>query len=299
MPDPGRPRLVDTHVHFWDPGRPEWYTHLSPEVTIDYLGGDVTGMKIHYDAGVYRREAGDWPPVDGLVHVSATTNGRAYLAETAWLTEIAPQLPLRMVLIGAVDPTLDTAGIAADLDVQLYSPLFRGVRVLEGLDYESAKADEVLRLLAERGLIFDLVTHPEEMAQAATALARFPEAIYVVEHTGWPWPDRFNDPDYFALWQKGMSTLAEVGENVHCKLSGLPMSAHDMDIQRMRPWIEHCLDVFGSSRCVIGSNFPVDRLFGDFTTLMSVYAELTGPLGAEGQQAVFAGNAARVYRISA
>jgi hypothetical protein len=32
---------------------------------------------------------------------------------------------------------------------------------------------------------------------------------------------------------------------------------------------------------------------------MSVYAELTEPLGPDGQQAVFAGNAARVYRIAA
>jgi L-fuconolactonase len=211
MPDPGRPRLLDTHVHFWDPARPEWYAHLSPEVAIDYLGGDVTAMKIRYDADTYHQESTGWQ-VDGIVHVSASTNGRAYLAEMAWLTELAPKLTTPLMLIGAVDPTLDAAAMEGDL--------------------------------ADRELIFDLVTYPGEMAQAAEALARFPDAVYVVEHTGWPWPDRFDDPEYFALWQQGMSVLSQVGENVHCKLSGLPMSTHDMDIRRMRPWIEHCLEVF-------------------------------------------------------
>lgn len=298
MPNPDRPRLLDTHVHFWDPARPEWYVHLTPEATIDYLGGDVTGMKIRYDADVYRQESAGWP-VEGLVHVSATTNGRAYLAETAWLTDIAPRLATPLVLIGAIDASLSPAEMETDLDQQMRSPLFRGVRVLEGLDYRSAQARELLQMLADRSLIFDLVTHPGEMDQAAEALARCAGATYVVEHTGWPWPDRFDDPDYFSLWQKGMSALSEVTENVYCKLSGLPMSTHDMDLGRMRPWIEHCLDVFGPERCVIGSNFPVDRLFGDFSTLMSAYEELTRPLGPDGQQAVFSGNAARVYRMSA
>lgn len=95
-----------------------------------------------------------------------------------------------------------------------------------------------------------------------------------------------------------MGALSQVGDNVYCKLSGLPMTLHDMDTQRMRPWIEHCLELFGPSRCLIGSNFPVDRLFGRFDTLMSVYEELTRPLGPVAQQAVFADNAARVYRIA-
>lgn len=296
MADSGRPVLVDGHVHYWDPARLEWYQHLAPEVTLDYLGGDISGMKLRYHYDTYQQDSTGWQ-VDGMVHVSATTNGRAYLAETAWLTEVAAEQKTPMVLIGAIDPALATAEMEADLDEQMRSPLFRGVRVLEGLDYDSQQANSLLRALSERGLIFDLVTHPGEMAQAATALARFPEAVYVVEHTGWPWPDRAHDPDYFALWREGMGALSKVGDNVHCKLSGLPMTLHDIQAEQMRPWIEHCLEVFGPSRCLIGSNFPVDRLFGSFDALMSAYAELTRPLGAAAQQAVFAGTAARVYRI--
>ena len=170
MADSGRPRLVDGHVHYWDPARLDWYQHLRPDVTIDYLGGDITGMKLHYHHGTYQQDAAGWP-VDGIVHVSASTNGRAYLAETAWLTEVAAQQSTPMVLIGAIDPALAPAEMASDLDDQMRSPLMRGVRVLEGLDYESKQAGSLLGLLAERGLVFDLVTHPGEMAQAARAVA--------------------------------------------------------------------------------------------------------------------------------
>lgn len=158
MSDSGRPRLLDAHVHFWDPARPEWYQHLLPEVTIDYLGGDVTPMKIRYQSDTYHQDSVGWQ-VDGIVHVSAATNGRAYLAETTWLTEIAAQEVTPLVIIGAVDPALVPAEIEADLDEQMRSPLFRGVRVLEGLDYESERAHSVIQMLSERGLIFDLVTH--------------------------------------------------------------------------------------------------------------------------------------------
>jgi L-fuconolactonase len=298
MATSSRPRLVDGHVHYWDPGRPDWYPHLQPGVTIDYLGGDISGMQLRYQYDTYRQDSAGWP-VDAIVHVSAATNGRAYLAETAWLTEVATQQDIPLVVIGAIDPALSPADVAADLDEQLRNPPFRGVRVLEGLEYGSGPAGSLLRALAERDLVFDLVTHPGEMSAAAAALARFPQASYVVEHSGWPWPDQAADPGYFALWQDGMRALSKAGENVYCKLSGLPMTLHDVQAGQLRPWIEHCLEVFGPDRCLIGSNFPVDRLFGSFDALMSAYAELTAPLGPDAQQAVFAGNAARVYRITA
>jgi L-fuconolactonase len=298
MSDLSRPRLIDTHVHYWEPARTEWYPQLAPNTTGSFLGDDLSRMTIQYNEDVYLQDAGSWP-VDGIVHVSGTMNGRAYLDELDWLSEIAPQLKIPTALIGAVDPALGMAEVAADLDRQMETKLFRGVRVVSGLDYTSTDASELLRMLAERDLIFDLVTHPEDMTQTAAALERFPESQYVVEHTGWPWNEGIDDPDYFALWQTGMTTLSAVSERVYCKLSGLPMSMHDIDVRRMRPWIEHCLSTFGPARCVIGSNFPVDRLYGDFDTLMSVYAELTEPLGLYDQQAVFGGNAARIYRIAA
>jgi predicted TIM-barrel fold metal-dependent hydrolase len=48
---------------------------------------------------------------------------------------------------------------------------------------------------------------------------------------------------------------------------------------------------------MFASNFPVDSLVGDFTTIYAGFIEATLPLGRETQEKLFAGTARRLYRI--
>jgi predicted TIM-barrel fold metal-dependent hydrolase len=125
---------------------------------------------------------------------------------------------------------------------------------------------DVLRALAERDLVFELMAHPDQLEAAAVVLADHGDLTIVVEHAGWPTSD---EPAEFALWQRGISALAALGDNVHCKLSGLAMPLHSMDAAALRPWIRHCLDEFGVDRCMFASNFPVDAMHGTFDELYS------------------------------
>jgi predicted TIM-barrel fold metal-dependent hydrolase len=93
-----------------------------------------------------------------------------------------------------------------------------------------------------------------------------------------------------------MSALAELGDRVHCKLSGLAMTLNRFDTAAFRPWIEYCIATFGEDRCFFASNFPVDGMFGTFDELYTVYAELTDGLSEQARDALFAANAERVYR---
>ena len=72
-------RIVDAHVHLWDPARTDWYPYLS--AAKDQLDmGDVSGMSRRFDVPTYLTEASGWN-VEKLVNVAAAT-GRHSVDET-------------------------------------------------------------------------------------------------------------------------------------------------------------------------------------------------------------------------
>jgi predicted TIM-barrel fold metal-dependent hydrolase len=147
--------------------------------------------------------------------------------------------------------------------------------------------------LAERRLVFDLVARPPAAERFRHLLDRHPTLEVVLEHAGWP---EGTDAAESATWRRAISTLAE-NPNVSCKLSGLGMATHSLACDVLRPWVEGVLDVFGTSRLMFGSNFPVEAMYGTFAQLMAgVDAALAG-LGAEEREAVLSGNARRLYRL--
>ncbi|MCW2527578.1 MAG: hypothetical protein JWM76_2438 [Pseudonocardiales bacterium] len=286
--------FFDSHVHFWDPALSQAYPQLAPDIDFAAMGmGRATGMKRRYDPAVYRAEAGS-AEITGVVHVTATRGSGQYLGETHRMAGLTQTSGLPTVLVGGFDPQGSIAVIEDELDQQLETGLLAGVRTMERVDYESTRSADILAVVAERGLVFDAVTHPEEMPALAAQLGRNPDATVVIEHTGWPL--RAGDPAHSEQWRRGMRALAEVSGNVHCKVSGLAMTLGTFDVGAMRPWIEFALEAFGVDRCFFGSNFPVDAMFGDLTTLLSSYATITAPLGGAAQTALFSENARRVYQ---
>lgn len=92
-----------------------------------------------------------------------------------------------------------------------------------------------------------------------------------------------------------MATLAALGDNVVCKLSGLAMPLGSMDARVFRPWVEYCFEAFGTDRCTFASNLPVDGTHETFDHLYETYAALTATLDAADRDKLFATDAERVY----
>jgi L-fuconolactonase len=151
----------------------------------------------------------------------------------------------------------------------------------------------VLRALRERNLLFELMSHPDQLGQAATQLAGFDDLTVVVEHTGWP---RSTSDEERSLWQTGIDALAGLGQNVVCKLSGLAMPLGSMGVDDVRPWLEYAIEAFGVDRCMFASNFPVDAMYGTFDDLYDTFSAVTSGLDGASRQKLFAENAERVYR---
>jgi predicted TIM-barrel fold metal-dependent hydrolase len=281
-------RVVDAHVHLWDPARTDWYPYLSGRMQLNM--GDTSGMARKFDIGTYLAESAAWN-VTKVVNVAAAT-GLHSVDETIELDQRAERDGHPDALVGGIPPTETVAEAEALLDRQQQATRFRGVRPMGSYDGPLPAAG-VLAALQRRDLLFELMARPDQLAAAADGLKEFADLVVVVEHTGWP---RSGSDDEFALWRAGIDALAALGDRVHCKLSGLAMPLGTMRADAFAPWIEHALDAFGVDRCFFASNFPVDGMHGTFDELYSTFVALTAGLDDVDRDKLFAANAERVYR---
>ena len=64
-----------------------------------------------------------------------------------------------------------------------------------------------------------------------------------------------------------------------------------------RPYVETCIEAFGTNRCRFESNFPVDRFTCDYRTLWNALKRTASGASPDEQALLFSGVAARVYRL--
>lgn len=282
-------RIVDSHVHLWDPARTDWYPYLSAGQ--DQLNmGDVSGMSRRFDVPTYLAESDGWN-VEKIVNVAAATGGHS-IAETLELDRRADADGHPDAIVGGL-PAVDSVAEAIELlDRQLAATRFRGVRPM-GASESALPPPDVLRALQDRGLLYEVMTHPDQLVATARGLEDHGDLVVVIEHAGWP---RNASDDERALWTTGIDALAGLGANVLCKLSGLAMPLGSMAVDVQAPWLEYVIETFGVDRCFFGSNFPVDGMHGSFDELYTTYSAITAGLDADARDKLFAANAERIYR---
>jgi L-fuconolactonase len=281
-------RVVDAHVHLWDPARKDWYPYLSRPPQGG--SGDPSRMYRRFDVDTYRAETANWN-VEKFVNVAAATGGHS-VEETIELDANALVHGGPDAIIGGLPPADTVAETVELIDRQMAAPRFRGVRPMGAFDGPLPDGD-VLRALAERNLVFELMTHPDQLEAAAAQLANFDDLTVVVEHTGWP---HSNSDEERVLWQAGIDALACLGDNVVCKLSGLAMPLGSLGADALAPWLEYAIESFGVDHCMFASNFPVDSMYGTFDDLYETFTTVTAGLDSGSREKLFAGNAERVYR---
>jgi L-fuconolactonase len=166
-----------------------------------------------------------------------------------------------------------------------------------------------IRLLGEAGLSFDLCLRPKELADGAKLAEKCPETRFIVDHCGNADPLAFaktGDPRRATAkvghdadsWRKDMDQLA-AQKNVICKISGIVARVpKKWSPEDLAPIINHCLDAFGPSRVVFGSDWPVCLNGAPLAEWVGALRQVVASRRAEEQRQLLWGNAVRFYGLN-
>jgi L-fuconolactonase len=149
-----------------------------------------------------------------------------------------------------------------------------------------------VELLAPRGLSLDVVSvesaHLEMLVELA---AKHPQLTIVLDHLA--------KPDIVGRgWEPWASLIAEVAArpNVSVKISGLnTASAPEWTWQDWLPYVDHAVEQFGSSRVMLGSDWPVSTLAGDFGSVWLAQRQAIAHLDTQQQDDILYRSALHAY----
>ncbi|MGL4553375.1 MAG: amidohydrolase family protein, partial [Gemmataceae bacterium] len=87
--------------------------------------------------------------------------------------------------------------------------------------------------------------------------------------------------------------------NVYVKLSGMVTEAdwRAWKPADLRPYVQSALELFGPSRCLYGSDWPVCELASTYERQFEALNEALGPISEEDRGLIFGGSARRFYRL--
>ncbi|WP_459618810.1 amidohydrolase family protein [Bordetella sp. 2513F-2] len=166
--------------------------------------------------------------------------------------------------------------------------------------------------LGALGLSFDAWVLFHQLPRLARLARAFPAVPIALNHCGGVVGigryARIRD-QVFQAWKAGIEDLASC-PNVMVKLGGLgmPLSGFGFDTRKQaassaalasawRPWVETCVEAFGSRRCMIESNFPPDKASYRYATGLNAMKRILRQASDDEKADIFRRNAARFYRL--
>jgi L-fuconolactonase len=278
--------VIDGHHHFWDPSRRQY----------PWMGDQLASIKRRYGAE-------DLRPL-----LASSRVDRTVLVQT-----ISDLDETREFLVTA-EATDFIAGVVGwvDLTDQALGKTLAELRKGPGGDFLVAVRHQVhdepdpswllkpavqrgIREVGDAGLVYELLVRTRELPAALDTVRRLPNVRFVIDHAAKPQivagP---RDP----AWERALAPFADC-PNVSCKLSGLVTEAGwaEWTPDDLQPYIQRALDWFGPDRCLFGSDWPVCLVAATYAQVIDALKYALADLSSADTDAVFGGNAVRLYQL--
>lgn len=294
-------QVIDAHHHFWDI-KQNYHPWLCDEPMVPFRYGDYSGIRKNYLPEDYLTDSNGINIV-ATVYVEAEWNPEDPIGETRWVSELARRTGFPSAVVAQA--WLDSDDIAAVLAEHAEYPFVRSVRhkpattlrdnVARNLggSMDDDKWRSGFACLKSHGMNFDLQTPWWHLDQACDLARDFPGTTIVLNHTGLP---AERDTDSLKLWHVAMRNLAE-HQNVCVKISGICQPGQPWTASSNRWIVEETIAMFGSERCMLASNFPVDGVCNSFRSIYDGFAEIVDGYSDAEKKSLFHDTAMRVYAI--
>ncbi len=276
---------VDAHQHFWrmSDRAGQWPPADLAAIHRDFLPDDLVASLAGAD-------------ITATVLVQSLPSA----ADTQFLLDLADAHEFVRGVVGWVDMKAPDA--AQRIDRLARHPRLKGLRpMLQDLPDDWIADPAVapaVEAMCRGGLVFDALVLPRQLTHLLAFATRYPALTIVIDHAAKPFIARGE----LQPWREDMAALAALPQ-VACKLSGLLTEAGTRaQVDALQPYAQALWQLFGPSRLVWGSDWPVLRLAGDYAGWLAMSEALVAALrpapDPRGQAAIFGGNATRLYRLT-
>lgn len=276
-----RPRMLDSHQHFWRIDAPEcnWPDADWPLLHRDFLPDDLRAQTTGCDLA-------------GTILVQSQPDDR----DTDWLFALATSEPMVRGIVAWA--ALDAPDAAKRIAALAGRPKCRGLRpMLQAIaDPDWILLPELgpgIRAMVDHGLRFDALVEPRHLPALLRFARLWPDLPIVIDHAAKP--DAAHD--VLDPWRGDLAALA-VLPNVWCKLSGLRTQQAPGQLSAdLAPWVSHVLACFGD-RTMWGSDWPVLLHMGDtYEDWVDASLALVADLDEAARDRLFAGAAIEFYGL--
>jgi len=247
---------IDAHQHFW----------IYNSSDYGWIGDNMDVLKRNYlpeDLCSELASAG----FSGSVAVQA----RQTVEETRWLLELSGRYDFIKGVVGWADLS-DEESLRRQLDEFCSHKKLVGLRhvIHDEPDDNFMLRDNFLRgisILKDYNLTFDLLIFPKHIPVAQLVVSMFPKQKFVLDHISKP-PIRNK---VISPWREDIIRLAQ-NKNVWCKLSGMVTEAElrNWKHEDFRPYLNVVFEAFGTERLMVGSDWPVCRLAGEYQEVTDI-----------------------------
>jgi predicted TIM-barrel fold metal-dependent hydrolase len=276
--------MVDTHIHLFDPNRPQGAPYRGPRDKPFFTEGSFPAT--------YRRVMRKHPVV-AAIHVDAS----AWVEDNLWALQIAETDPVMVGTIGNF--RIEQDGFAEIFARHAKNALFRGLRYgnLWGYDLvaQSRRGEFIdrLKLVADSDLVLDTANPRIDLLEAVVRISdRIPTLRIVIDHLAKLEPTVEELPAYNAV-------LREIAQrpNLFVKLSSSLHAGHVSP--RMidhKERLDLVYGVFGADRTLFASDWPNVEGDGPVDTAVRIVQDYFAGKTPEEREKFFWKNSIAVYK---